>query len=172
VVVAILLFQDLCVVPLMVLMPLLAGTQQGFMALVRAVLVTAVATGGLIIAGRFIVPRFLARVTTLRNQEIFTLCVLAIGLGAAFLTSRFGLSLALGAFLAGLIVSESEYGLQALSDVLPFRDTFSGIFFTSIGMLLNIQFFFRNALLVLAVALGVILLKTVAGYVVVRLKAF
>jgi CPA2 family monovalent cation:H+ antiporter-2 len=80
VVVAILLFQDLCVVPLMVLMPLLAGTQQGFMALVRAVAVTAVATGGLIVAGRFIVPRFLARVTTLRNQEIFTLCVLAIGL--------------------------------------------------------------------------------------------
>jgi len=168
VVVAILLFQDLCVVPLMVLMPLLAGTQQGVSALFRAILVTAIATGGLIVAGRFIVPRFLARVTTLRNQEIFTLCVLAIGLGAAFLTSRFGLSLALGAFLAGLIVSESEYGLQALSDVLPFRDTFSGIFFTSIGMLLNIRFFFEHALLVLAVAAGVIVLKTLAGYAVVR----
>src|SRR6187397_1290695 len=168
VVVAILLFQDLCVVPLMVLMPLLAGTQQGVSALFRAMLVTVVATGGLIVAGRFIVPRFLARVTTLRNQEIFTLCVLAIGLGAAFLTSRFGLSLALGAFLAGLIVSESEYGLQALSDVLPFRDTFSGIFFTSIGMLLNIRFFFEHALLVLAVAAGVIVLKTLAGYAVVR----
>ncbi|HEX6942579.1 MAG TPA: cation:proton antiporter [Gemmatimonadaceae bacterium] len=168
VVVAILLFQDLCVVPLMVLMPLLAGTEQGALALVRAIVVTAVVTGGLIVAGRFIVPRFLARVTTLRNQEIFTLCVLAIGLGAAFLTSRFGLSLALGAFLAGLVVSESEYGLQALSDILPFRDTFSGIFFTSIGMLLNIQFFFQNALLVLAVAIGVIVLKTIAGYFVVR----
>ena len=168
VVVAILLFQDLCVVPLMVLMPLLAGTQQGVSALFRAILVTVVATGGLIVAGRFIVPRFLARVTTLHNQEIFTLCVLAIGLGAAFLTSRFGLSLALGAFLAGLIVSESEYGLQALSDVLPFRDTFSGIFFTSIGMLLNIRFFFEHALLVLAVAAGVIVLKTLAGYAVVR----
>jgi CPA2 family monovalent cation:H+ antiporter-2 len=168
VVVAILLFQDLCVVPLMVLMPLLAGTERGPMALLRAVAVTIAVTGGMILAGRFIVPRFLARVTTLRNQEIFTLCVLAIGLGAAFLTSRFGLSLALGAFLAGLIVSESEYGLQALSDILPFRDTFSGIFFTSIGMLLNIQFFFQNALLVLAVAAGVIVLKTVAGYFVVR----
>ena len=167
-VVAILLFQDLCVVPLMVLMPLLAGTQQGAMALVRAVVLTAAVTGALIIAGRFIVPRFLARVTQLRNAEIFTLCVLAIGLGSAFLTSYFGLSLALGAFLAGLIVSESEYGLQALSDVLPFRDAFSGIFFTSIGMLLNIHFFFDNALLVLAVALGAILLKTLAGYGVVR----
>lgn len=167
-VVAILLFQDLCVVPLMVLMPLLAGTEQGVLALGRAIVVTGVVTGGLIVAGRFIVPRILERVTTLRNQEIFTLCVLAIGLGAAFLTSRFGLSLALGAFLAGLVVSESEYGLQALSDILPFRDTFSGIFFTSIGMLLNIEFFFQNAVLVLGVALGVILLKTVAGYFVVR----
>ena len=168
VVVAILLFQDLCVVPLMVLMPLLAGTEQGPSALLRAIVVTVVVTGGLIVAGRFLVPRFLQRVTMLRNQEIFTLCVLAIGLGAAFLTSRFGLSLALGAFLAGLVVSESEYGLQALSDILPFRDTFSGIFFTSIGMLLNIQFFLQNALLILAVTLGVILLKSVAGYFVVR----
>jgi monovalent cation:H+ antiporter-2, CPA2 family len=168
VVVAILLFQDLCVVPLMVLLPLLAGTQQGPTALIRAVVVTAVVTGGLVVAGRFIVPRILARVAMLRNAEIFTLCVLAIGLGAAFLTSRFGLSLALGAFLAGLVVSDSEYGLQALSDVLPFRDAFSGIFFTSIGMLLNIQFFLQNALLVLAVAAGAIVLKAAAGYAVVR----
>ncbi len=168
VVVAILLFQDLCVVPLMVLLPLLAGVQEGSAAVLRAVGVTVLVTGGLIMAGRFIVPELLRRVTNLRNQEIFTLCVLAIGLGAAFLTSRFGLSLALGAFLAGLVVSESEYGLQALSDVLPFRDTFSGIFFTSIGMLLDVRFFAANALLVLAVAAGVIVLKSVAGYAVVR----
>ena len=69
----------------------------------------------------------------LRNREIFTLSVVFIGLGAAYVTSAFGMSLALGAFLAGLIISESEYGLQALSDVLPFRDTFSGIFFISSG---------------------------------------
>jgi CPA2 family monovalent cation:H+ antiporter-2 len=168
VVVAILLFQDLCVVPLMVLLPLLAGVEQGLMAVVRAIGVTVGVTGGLILAGRYIVPALLERVTNLRNQEIFTLCVLAIGLGAAFLTSRFGLSLALGAFLAGLVVSESEYGLQALSDVLPFRDTFSGIFFTSIGMLLDVRFFVEHALVVLAVALGAIVLKAVAGYGVVR----
>jgi CPA2 family monovalent cation:H+ antiporter-2 len=168
IVVAILLFQDLCVVPLMVLLPLLAGVQQGPMAVLRAIGVSIGVTGGLILAGRYIVPVFLERVTNLRNQEIFTLCVLAIGLGAAFLTSRFGLSLALGAFLAGLVVSESEYGLQALSDVLPFRDTFSGIFFTSIGMLLDVRFFVENALVVMAVALGAIVLKAAAGYGVVR----
>jgi CPA2 family monovalent cation:H+ antiporter-2 len=138
------------------------------MAVLRAIGVSIGVTGGLILAGRYIVPVFLERVTNLRNQEIFTLCVLAIGLGAAFLTSRFGLSLALGAFLAGLVVSESEYGLQALSDVLPFRDTFSGIFFTSIGMLLDVRFFVENALVVMAVALGAIVLKAAAGYGVVR----
>jgi monovalent cation:H+ antiporter-2, CPA2 family len=167
-VVAILLFQDLCVVPLMVMLPLLAGTQQGPSAMVRAVVVTAVVTGTLVLGGRYIVPKFLERVTALRNAEIFTLCVLGIGLGAAFLTSRFGLSLALGAFLAGLVVSESEYGLQALSDVLPFRDAFSGIFFTSIGMLLNIRFFFENAGVILLVAFGVLVFKTAATFAVVR----
>jgi CPA2 family monovalent cation:H+ antiporter-2 len=169
VVVAILLFQDLCVVPLMVLMPLLAGKEHGSFAVVRAVLVTIAVTGGFILAGRVVVPKALERVAMLRNQEIFTLCVLGIGLGAAYLTSLFGLSLALGAFLAGLIIAESEYGLQALSDVLPFRDTFSGIFFTSVGMLLDVGFFASHVLLVLAVALGVIVLKSAAGFGVVRL---
>ncbi len=168
VVVAILLFQDLCVVPLMVLLPLLAGTQQGWFAVVRAVAVTIAVTGGMVLAGRVLVPKALERVATLRNQEIFTLCVLGIGLGAAFLTSLFGLSLALGAFLAGLIIAESEYGLQALSDVLPFRDTFSGIFFTSVGMLLDVRFFASHALLVTGVASGVVVLKAAAGYGVVR----
>lgn len=168
VVIAILLFQDLCLVPLMVLLPMLAGREQGVFAVLRAVGVTVAVTGGIILGGRFVVPRLLERVINLRNQEIFTLCVLAIGLSAAFLTSRFGLSLALGAFLAGLMVSESEYGLQALSDVLPFRDTFSGIFFTSVGMLLNIGFFWTHLPIVVAVALGVIIVKALVGYGVVR----
>lgn len=167
-VVAILLFQDLCVVPLMVLMPLLAGTQQGIGAVARAVLVTAVVTGGLVMGGRVIVPRILERAANMRSNEIFTLCVLAIGLSAAWLTSTFGLSLALGAFIAGLVVSDSEYGLQALSDVLPFRDTFSGVFFTSVGMLLDLEYFVAHAPLILGVSVGVVLLKTAAGYGVVR----
>ncbi|HSA57226.1 MAG TPA: cation:proton antiporter [Gemmatimonadaceae bacterium] len=167
-VVAILLFQDLCVVPLMVLMPLLAGTQQGIGAVARAVVATVVVTGGLVMGARVIVPRILERAASVRSNEIFTLCVLAIGLSAAWLTSIFGLSLALGAFIAGLVVSDSEYGLQALSDVLPFRDTFSGVFFTSVGMLLDVRYFLAHAPLILFVALGVVLLKTAAGYAVVR----
>lgn len=168
VVVAILLFQDLCVVPLMLFLPLLAGSGADLLSIAKSVVVAIVVTAALLIVGRWAVPRLLARIAEMRNQEIFTLVVVAIGLGAAFVTSSFGLSLALGSFLAGLIISESEYGLQALSDVLPFRDTFSGIFFISVGMLLDVHYVATHALLVLSVALGIIVLKTLIAWGVVR----
>jgi CPA2 family monovalent cation:H+ antiporter-2 len=169
-VVAVLLFQDLCVVPLMLLLPILAGTSsgEGSGALLRGVAITVIVTGGIVGLGRFLVPWILARIVHLRNSEIFTLTVLSIGLGAAYVTQAFGLSLALGAFLAGLLIAESEYGLQALSDVLPFRDTFSGIFFTSVGMLMDLRFFARHALSITFLALAIVLLKTAIGYGIVR----
>lgn len=166
--VAILLFQDLCVVPLMVLLPLLAGTEQGMGAAVRAVAVTVGVTSGLLLVGRFAIPRALDRIVTLRNQELFTLSVLAIGLGAAWITSLFGMSLALGAFLAGLIIAESEFGLQALTDVLPFRDTFSGIFFTSVGMLFDVRYVVAHPLLVIGAAVAIVIIKAAIGFVVAR----
>ncbi|MFN8573653.1 MAG: cation:proton antiporter [Gemmatimonadaceae bacterium] len=169
VVVAILLFQDLCVVPLMVLLPLLAGTEHGASAALRAIGVTVAVTAGLLGIGRWLIPKALERVVEQRNNEIFTLVILAIGLGAAWVTSIFGLSLALGAFLAGLVIAESEYGLQALTDVLPFRDTFSGIFFTSVGMLLDVHYVVSHVWLVLAAAVSIMLMKAVVGFAVVRL---
>ncbi|HJU73733.1 MAG TPA: cation:proton antiporter, partial [Gemmatimonadaceae bacterium] len=169
VVVAILLFQDLCVVPLMLLLPLLAGTGEGPAATLTRTLASVVVVTLMVGVGRFAVPWVLARIAAARVQELFTLSVVAIALGAAYLTSAFGLSLALGAFLAGLIIAESEYGLQALSDMLPFRDAFTGIFFISVGMLLDIRFVVQHAPLVLGVALGVIVLKFLAGYAAVRL---
>lgn len=166
--VAILLFQDLCVVPLMLLLPILAGTTQGGGAALRGIGITVVVTGGIIGLGRYAVPWILERIVHLRNNEIFTLTVLAIGLGAAYVTQAFGLSLALGAFLAGLIIAESEYGLQALSDVLPFRDTFSGIFFTSVGMLMDVKFFVAHAPGIIGFAVAILLLKSAINYGVVR----
>lgn len=167
--VAVLLFQDLCVVPLMLLLPILAGTGEGGGAVLRGIGITAVVTAGIIGLGRFVIPWILARIVHLRNNELFTLTVLAIGLGAAYVTQVFGLSLALGAFLAGLLIAESEYGLQALSDVLPFRDTFSGIFFTSVGMLMDVRFFASHALAIIGFALAIVLGKTIINYGVVRL---
>ena len=117
VIVSILLFQDLCVVPLMLFMPMLADAQAGSAAvgnwagIARSLLVVAILVAG----GRVVVPWVLDRIVLLRDRELFTLCIGFFGLGAAFATASFGLSLALGAFVAGLVISESEYGLQAMS---------------------------------------------------------
>ena len=167
--VAILLFQDLCVVPLMLATPLLAGTSTNISVAIRMIALSVVVVAVLIIGGRLAVPRVLRRIAELRNREIFTLSVVFIGLGAAYVTSAFGMSLALGAFLAGLIISESDYGLQALSDVLPFRDTFSGIFFISVGMLVDLSYVATHLALVISVALGVIVVKATIVMGVTRL---
>ena len=165
----ILLFQDLCVVPLMLFLPLLGGGGPGLGASLRSVGLSLAVVAGLVVFGRVIVPRVLQRVVALANRELFTLCVVFLGLGAAFVTSSFGLSLALGAFLAGLVIAESEYGLQALSDVLPFRDTFGGIFFTAVGMLLDPGVVVLHPALVLGATAGLIVVKTIvaAGAVLV-----
>ncbi len=168
VVVAILLFQDLCVVPLMLLLPLLAGDASGPGTTLTRTVTSVIVVTVLVGAGRWIVPWALARVASVRVQELFTLSVVGIGLGAAFVTSAFGLSLALGAFLAGLIIAESEYGLQALSDMLPFRDAFTGIFFTSVGMLLDVRYVAQHPFLVAGVTLGLLILKFACGYAAVR----
>jgi CPA2 family monovalent cation:H+ antiporter-2 len=160
VVVAILLFQDLCVVPLMLLVPILAGASEGLVAAGRAIGVSVAVVGALVLGGRIAIPWILDRVVGLTNREIFTLGIVFFGLGAAYLTASFGLSLALGAFIAGLVISESEYGLQALSDILPFRDTFTGIFFISIGMLLDIGFVLSNAPVILGITAAVMIVKT------------
>jgi len=169
VVVAILLFQDLCVVPLMLAAPLLAGTGASIAASMRAIGLSVIVVAALVLGGRLVVPRALRRIAELRNREIFTLSVVFIGLGAAYVTSAFGMSLALGAFIAGLIISESDYGLQALSDVLPFRDTFSGIFFISVGMLLDLGYIATRLVAVVSMAVAVMVVKTVIIVLVVRM---
>lgn len=166
--VAISLFQDLCVVPLMLLIPLLASATLGTTAALRDLTAGVVVLGALVLSGPVLVPLILERVATIRNREIFTLCILFLGLGAAFLTASFGLSLAIGAFIAGLVISESEYGMQALSDVLPFRDSFSGIFFISVGMLLELGLLLEKPLPLLAAALGIILLKALVAAAATR----
>ena len=168
VVVSILLFQDLCVVPLMLFMPMLADAQAGaavgnWVGIARSLLVVAILVAG----GRVVVPWVLDRIVLLRDRELFTLCIGFFGLGAAFATASFGLSLALGAFVAGLVISESEYGLQAMSNVLPFHDVFSGIFFASVGMLLDARFLIAEPLLVVGAAIGILLLKGLLNAAVV-----
>ena len=170
-VVSILVFQDLCIVPIILLLPLL-GDAQGALSIgvwTRMLASLAVMTA-LVIGGRFAVRRVLDHIVGLRDRELFTLCVAFFGIATALVTSAAGFSLAIGAFLAGLIISESEYGLQALSDVLPFRALFSGVFFTSIGMLLDLPLVLSQPLALGAATLGLIVAKSLvaAGAVLAR----
>jgi CPA2 family monovalent cation:H+ antiporter-2 len=169
--VAILVYQDLMIVPMMLLIPVLAGegggigmALGGFAAKASGILVM------VFVLARFVVPRILAMVVETRSRDMFLLAVVTTCLVVAWLGSAAGLSLALGAFLAGLIVSESEYSQQALSDVLPFRDLFASFFFISIGMLLNVRLAVAEPLVLGLLAVGVLLLKAlVAGGAVLTL---
>ena len=159
-VVSILLFQDLCILPLMLLLPMLAdatGTETGWRDLLVGVAIMVALVGG----GRFLVKWALDRIVLLRDRELFTLCVGFFGIGTALVTSSVGFSMAIGAFIAGLLISESEYGLQALSDVLPFRALFSGVFFTSVGMLFDVPLLFGNPVQVLGLTIGIMTAKFV-----------
>jgi len=143
----VLLFQDLCIVPMMLLLPVLGQSGKG--SLVSIVWAVAKALFALVLivwAARRFLPRLLHQVALLRNREIFILFVVLICLGTAWLASESGLSLALGALIAGLVISESELSHQIIADVLPLRDCFSGIFFISIGMLLNLDLLTRDFL--------------------------
>jgi len=158
----ILLFQDVIIVPMMLLTPLLAGATGN---LGESLLVLVVKGIGIIllvaVAARWIVPRALYQIARTRSRELFLLSVFMICLAVVWLTASMGLSLALGAFLAGLIISQSEYSHHALGNVLPFRDVFMSFFFVSIGMLLDVGFLFQQPGLILLVALCFLALKAV-----------
>lgn len=161
--VAVLVFQDLAIVAMVLVVPILAGqggtpVEIGLVFLKAALLIAAV----LVLARRG-VPWILERVAQTRRQEIFLLTVVAICFGTAALSSLAGVSLALGAFLAGLVVSESRYSEQALSDVLPLRTLFNAVFFVSVGMLLDVRFLVEHPGLVAVAAVAVVVVKAVTG---------
>lgn len=165
VMVGILLFQDLCVVPLMLLIPSLSG--QGVHAsdlaveMGKATLIIA----AVLLSARWVVPGLLHQVVSTRSRELFIITIMLVCLGIALLTSRLGLSLSLGAFLAGLVISESEYAHQATSDILPFKESFIGLFFVSVGMLMDIGYMSSHCLQIAAAVALIFALKIVTGSV-------
>ncbi len=163
VMVGVLIFQDLCVVPLMLLTPLLSGESINILDILvkmgKAILIIA----SVLLSARWIVPGLLHQVVHTRSRELFIITIILICLGIALLTSRFGVSLALGAFLAGLVISESEYSHQAMSDILPFKDSFIGLFFVSIGMLMNINLLYENILDITAIVVLIFGIKFITG---------
>jgi len=138
-IVGVLLFQDLCVVPMMLLVPMLGGEDGGPATVARALLTAAAVVVATLALARVVVPRALHLVAATRGRDIFVLAIVLICAGVAWLTSLVGLSLALGAFLAGIALADSEYGHQAFADVLPLREIFTSLFFVSMGMLLDLR---------------------------------
>jgi CPA2 family monovalent cation:H+ antiporter-2 len=164
--VGVLILQDLSVVPMMFLLPLLAGSTTGSKASLTWVIAKAVVTVAVIlVSARMVIPPLLHQVVRTRSHELFVLSIVVICFGTAWLTSMAGLSLALGAFVAGILISESDYGQQALADVLPLRDLFSSLFFVSVGMLLNVGFALQHTVAIVLIVLGILLGKFVTGAV-------
>ena len=165
--VEILLFQDLAVVPLMLMVPLLGpdgATGAGPVVVVLGKALAAIA--GVVLFARFGFSRLAALVVRLGGREVFVLFVAMVALGTAWFSAALGLSIALGAFLAGLFISESEYSHQVVSEILPFRDVFNALFFISIGMLLDPRTVIDQPLVVLGLVAGVVVVKGVVVLVI------
>lgn len=169
--VGVLLFQDLAVVPLLILIPLLGETTGNGIAVALALaMAKGIAVFALMLAmGRWVLRPLFHEVAAARSNELFTLAVLLVALVAAWVTHLADLSLALGAFLAGIMLGESEYRHQIEADIRPFRDVLLGLFFVTIGMLLDLQVLTQYWYAVIAVMTGVMLLKTGVIYALARL---
>ena len=158
-----LIFQDLAVVAMVLLLPVLGGGDEGGGAggLVQALLTAAAVIAVTLVVARRVMPPVLEAVARACSPEVFLLSVIALCLGTAYLTALAGVSVSLGAFLAGLVVSESRHSAHALGEVLPLQILFSATFFLSIGTLLDVRFLLEEPLLVLAAVALVLVVKTV-----------
>ena len=144
VMIGMLIVQDLAVIPMMIILPQLSDPKAGMPMVLLAAVKSAVFLVLMVFLGRKLLPRLLSHVARWNSRELFILSITAIGLGIGYVTYLFGLSFAFGAFVAGMVLSESDYGHQALSDIIPLRDIFGLLFFTSVGMLLDPVFIFKN----------------------------
>jgi len=162
--IGILVFQDLAVVPMILLAPILASTSEGtFTSILLTLGKSVIVVGFVVAAARYAVPKLLEHIVRSRSRELFLLTIIVLCLGIAWLTSLGGLSLALGAFIAGLVISESEYSHQAMAEILPFRDGFNSLFFVSIGILMDWRVLLQYPEVVTGLLLMVLLVKFVSG---------
>jgi CPA2 family monovalent cation:H+ antiporter-2 len=168
----ILLFQDLSVVPMIVLVPLLALKGEADLdSTLLKISLAVVSVIVIIIAARYLMPPILNVIVKTRLKEIFIIGSLFLCLGMAYATYELGLSLALGAFVAGIIISESRYSTQIVADILPFKEGFNSLFFISVGMLLDLRYVYENYYTALGLGAGIFLLKAlIVIFIVLALK--
>lgn len=161
------IFQDLCTVPMIVAIPLLASGKAVLPAVLTALGKAAVIIAAVVMVARYLFPILLGGILRTRSKELFLITSVFMFLGTAWVTSIAGISLALGSFLAGLILSESEYGHQIFAEVRPFRDSLNSLFFISVGMLVDPVVIVRNLAAILgmsaALIIGKALITTVAA---------
>nr|WP_218170511.1 monovalent cation:proton antiporter family protein [Pseudomonas gingeri] len=170
--IGVLLFQDVVAVLLLTLVPVFAGSsdQAWYWALPITLGKTVVLFVGLLLASRWLLPRLFHEVAASHSAELFVLLALVIVLLTAWLTHLLGLSPALGAFLAGMLLGESHYRHQIEADIRPFRDILLGVFFVSIGMLIDLQLFADHGLLILGLTLALLLIKGAVVAILVKLR--
>ena len=165
------MIQDLWLIPIIVILPVLKeGDWTG--ALGIAVLKAVLFLGVLFLLGLWVLPRILKRVAMVRSRELFLLAIFGLCIVIAFLSDYFGLSIVLGAFVAGVLISESDYAYQAIADVIPLRDLFATIFFVSLGMLIDFRFFTDNIVQVLMVVAVIIVGKFIVCSIVPKLMGY
>ena len=170
--IGVLLFQDVVAVLLLTLVPVFAGSseQAWYWALPITLGKTIILFVGLLITSRFVLPRLFHEVAASRSAELFVLLALVIVLVTAWLTHLLGLSPALGAFLAGMLLGESHYRHQIEADIRPFRDILLGLFFVSIGMLIDLQLFLHHGFLIVGLTLALMLIKGAVVATLVKLR--
>jgi len=161
----ILIFQDLAIIPMMLVLPLLAGNDSSidFSAAPYQITKIALIILAIVILGYWVIPRVLFKVAKERSRELFLFTIAGICVVIAWLTNEAGLSFTLGAFIGGLIIGESDYNIDALGHIIPFRDVFAAIFFLSIGMLLNTATVLDNFGYVALIILGIFCVKVLTG---------
>lgn len=164
VMIGMLIVQDLAIVPLLTVLPVLEDVGEGIPELGLALLKAAAFIAAMLFLGSRVLPLILARLATWGSRELFLVSVVAIGLGVGYATYLFGLSFAFGAFVAGMVLSESDYSHQALAEVEPLRDVFAMIFFVSIGLLIDPMFLWESAgIIALVVALVIVVKGLIFG---------
>ncbi|MBF0121047.1 MAG: cation:proton antiporter [Desulfobacterales bacterium] len=172
VMIGMLIVQDLAVIPLMIILPQLNNPKAGLPILGWAALKALCFITLMIVMGTRIIPRMMFYIANWNSRELFLLAITATGLGVGYATYLFGLSFAFGAFVAGMVLSESDYSHQALSDIIPLRDIFGLLFFVSVGMLLDPAFLIGNWKMVILMTLLVIIGKGLIFGTIARLFGY
>lgn len=161
IVIGTLVFQDLMILPMMFLIPILGISAEG--SFIDAFLRLTFSFGLIVLIfliARFLMPYFLYQLIHIQMRDVFIIGIIVLCLGTAFITQSFGLSFAIGAFIAGLIISETDYTHQVVGDIMPFKEVFTSFFFISFGMLLDVHLILKNPVQIIAILLVVMILKT------------